>query len=477
MMVARTGDGLAYRSPADALTAGDITAARALDLVDWLAGQAGRGSERSDLLRAVAGCDALGQEDLTRLLAADGARAASVHGILLTHPVLSRLATVRSLASDPLSMKYLLTQPLVYAEPIIVGIGRHPSVKEGRWSHPLVTAAREALSGDVHTATVTALAASRDEATLCLLAASPLLDEIGWSLLTARLRDEPGLLDLLLPHLFARPDVTAARALPLLPLCKRKVVRQFVFQYLANNPACPVEAFLWMVRHRDRLVVQTALVAQGCPDEVRWEAVRRGHVHALIKAQGRVPAEVALAALSASDDAGDLGDQRGLGGSDAEQIAVRLAAVSDDPQVLGAVLAWFLLSGDPAVQADRFRRAVLAECEQISVSVKRDLALGVLAGHPDGRVRATVVPWLIDPVSLASAAGDESVVVREAVAGHPLLPAAMVRRLAGDVSAVVRVVVAGRYDLPHDLLGVFLGDGDDGVREVAGERFLTALTA
>jgi len=468
---------LLVRSATD--VAADMSTGQAIRTIAWFKADS-RHEEWKTLLFAVAARADLTGADVTRLVALDGhwSIPQRLPKILFANTAIAGLPEVQALAESPLYLPYLLAQPHRFAGQIFANISQVSAVNEKRWDHPLVGRARAALGPALIIETIETMAAAEGPATLRVLAGSALMDDLGWDLLTARLRADRRLMRPLLPVLFDRPDLTAARVMPILALAGSGPAKQWLYQTIVKNPACPREALLWLVRHPDDKPGKAVLMEGTCSAEVRLAAVQEGHLSGLPRLTTAIPAAVAHRVL---DELAVPQQERRARSQTSEfetkEICARLASLCADTGVHERLLQHYLGLGPVGEMARAYLKASRSMMLGLTPDQEHvDWVLRGVAAHPDGRVRAAVVERMFDEASLASACRDSVAEVRLAAAEHPLLPAALIRVLAGDVSAVVRRVIVARADLPHDLLGSFLEDADEQVRQAAGQRFLTALT-
>jgi hypothetical protein len=286
----------------------------------------------------------------------------------------------------------------------------------------------------------------------------------------------------LVAALSSRPDLTGERAERILAAMHPQT-RAWQIPNLFRNPKCPPSAFIAAATGRDNQVADWALSERHCPDEAKFAAVLAGRVHALGAIHRTpIPDNVAEAALAALNDPTRARKRRaGLNEAGARAVEEALARYASSPTVLDGVYQRYLDRHDTKAEAvDAFSSDVLrGHSEHVHTWDPRDrldVAGEYLAAHADPDLRVTVLSH-VHPDDLAGAATDPSPVVRAAVAAHPNIPVPLLRVLAGDADVTVRLAVAAHADVPEAALSGLADDEDAKVREVVASRILTPRDA
>lgn len=223
----------------------------------------------------------------------------------------------------------------------------------------------------------------------------------------------------------------------------------------------------------------TILAEKRVSDRVRFHAARRGHLYALGACNGLlpVPADVAELALTGLEDRTVPDTARDairtvLSGSCGDDIAlwrrlidVFLSDADDTHQSQFAAAAAFM----QAVTKTHRRYITFAETHPY------DMAYQAMADHPNGNVRAHVVPALVFPEDVETASRDEHPRVRLAAIAHTALPIESLAVLASDPDPAVRAAVAADTRTPIDVWGPMAADPSPEVAEAVAERLVDAF--
>lgn len=286
------------------------------------------------------------------------------------------------------------------------------------------------------------------------MAGSPLVDDTVWQALLDRLpstkaaarkaKHDPHVTRLV-HRLLYRQDLTEERANRLILALGTGRDALWSLMALFRNPSCPKSVYITAATSRVREVADAALGADACPDEARFAGVLAGRLLGLLKVGTDVPDEVARQAVTLIENAPSSG-RDAVNEETRQNLVSTLTRFAADHGVLDWCLAQYRAAyGDKAL--GMFHDAVLSRhSERVYVwdPVDRlDVAMDFLAGHPDGHVRALVVPHL-PAQGLALAAKDPHEAVRVAAAKHPDLGGQAWDLLAGDTSPRVQEVMANR---------------------------------